>query len=158
MSGLPNFCNKLISLSQNNNGISATYLLIRHNFQIFSLSSFFHYWESFGVVIWKYEQWAQRCDSSHEIHPHRTAEPKHNSRNYQNNVPLRVTCSFMLQPLDGQKLHSEALTYRKGYCIKVNVYISADYLALEEFGEKYSYWDCQLGLVSVWVRFGAHSI
>ncbi len=66
---------------------------------------------------------------------HSIAEPKHNSQNYQNNVPLRVTCSFMLQPLDGQKLHSEALTNRKSYCIKINVY----YLALEEFDEKYSY-------------------
>lgn len=39
--------------------------------------------------------------------------------------------SFMLQPQDGHKLNSEVSTYRKSYCIKINVNISEDYLALE---------------------------
>ncbi len=37
---------------------------------------------------------------NHQIHPHRIAEPKHNSSHDQNNVPPQATFSFVVQPLE----------------------------------------------------------
>ncbi len=84
---------------------------MRHIFQI----SVLHYWECFEVVSDIRTDKVILCNNQHSSAPEvirfirAEIGAKHNSRNYQKKVPSHVTCTFMFQPLEGQKLYTVGL-------------------------------------------------